>query len=239
MKLKIQINLCDQPSQERPNKPPFDQTKITLLMVLLLAPPLSFAAYALVGYQGVATLSTGAKSAPQHDVTRFEGQPVMIKAVESKVAPTLKVIAQPRPKLKAEIPIKTKITTKPTAIVVVTPEPEIKTNFKNSTDVVRAILTTSIIDREPKDDLGIIIKDLGRSKIYFFNEVINMNNQVIYHRWRFNNKVVATVKLSIGSDRWRTYSSKTLNQSMSGKWVIDVVNEAGTLLTTHKFDYYH
>nr|WP_275441616.1 DUF2914 domain-containing protein [Psychrobium sp. MM17-31] len=63
-----------------------------------------------------------------------------------------------------------------------------------------------------------------------------MKDKVVYHRWSLNGKVMAEVSLSIGANKWRTYSSKTFNRSMLGRWQVAVVDDQNQVLKVTEFD---
>lgn len=102
--------------------------------------------------------------------------------------------------------------------------------------VKRAIITSAIENREPVDELTNVSSDIG--KVYFFTEVINKANTHVTHRWLLNGRLEAEVVLKIGSDRWRTYSSKTLVPAIhSGSWQVEAIDEQNNLLATAVFSY--
>ena len=89
--------------------------------------------------------------------------------------------------------------------------------------IKRAIVTSAIESREPVDNLDTVS---GLDKVYFFTEVINSANTMITHRWFLNGKLEAEVVLKIGSDRWRTYSSKNLvYPNHAGNWQVEAVDQ--------------
>lgn len=103
-------------------------------------------------------------------------------------------------------------------------------------DVVsRAQLTSAVAQREPIDNVTSLSLQ-QQKQLYFFTQINHFNDRVIYHRWLLNGKVMAQVKLSIGSDKWRTYSSKTFNRTMTGRWQAAVVDESEQVLFITEFD---
>ncbi|MBU2883137.1 DUF2914 domain-containing protein [Psychrosphaera sp. B3R10] len=102
--------------------------------------------------------------------------------------------------------------------------------------VNRAIITTAIADREPVDNYNEQTLPSGTNKVFFFTEVMNQADSNVTHRWFLNGKLEAEVKLNIGSNRWRTRSSKNLDANFhSGSWEVMVVAADGTILTTETF----
>ncbi len=107
--------------------------------------------------------------------------------------------------------------------------------------VARAILTTTVIDREPADDLGntLIGSSVSEQVFYFFTELRDLGGQRVYHRWIHNGSVMAEVPFTVGEGawRWRVYSSKTFIPELEGDWRVDVVLGDGTLLHSQPFLY--
>lgn len=101
--------------------------------------------------------------------------------------------------------------------------------------VARAIVTTNVVDREPVDSIDTLGND--RLDVFFFTEIQNLEGQMLTHRWEYGGEVMAEVPLQIGGPRWRTFSSKRLHESWLGEWTVSVVDEAGRVLESARFDY--
>mgnify|MGYP000719030459 CR=1 FL=1 len=102
--------------------------------------------------------------------------------------------------------------------------------------VKRAVISSAIENREPVDNLSQIGADIN--KVYFFTEITNKANTMITHRWFLNGRLEAEVVLKIGSDRWRTYSSKNLVPTMhTGDWQVEVVDETNKMIGSATFSY--
>lgn len=111
-------------------------------------------------------------------------------------------------------------------------------NSVQSDHIRRAIITTAIESREPVSDLtnSIITSDID--KVYLFTEVINKAGTMVTHRWFLDGKLEAEVVLKIGSNRWRTYSSKTLKTPQHyGNWQVEVLDEANQPIASVSFQY--
>jgi hypothetical protein len=107
---------------------------------------------------------------------------------------------------------------------------------KTSEFVSRAIVTSSIENKEPTDEVTQVTQEIN--KVYFFTEVLNKANTHVTHRWLLNGKLEAEVVLKIGSDRWRTYSSKNLVPEFHmGNWQVEVIDEQNNLLASAVFSY--
>jgi hypothetical protein len=90
--------------------------------------------------------------------------------------------------------------------------------------VERSQLTDMVEQREPLGELGEIIsvKEGELKKVFFFTHITHLANQQITHRWLYQGSEKAAVTLNIGSDSWRTYSSKILPSYWPGEWQIQV-----------------
>ncbi|WP_199610257.1 DUF2914 domain-containing protein [Flocculibacter collagenilyticus] len=112
-----------------------------------------------------------------------------------------------------------------------------------STHVARAVLTNKIVNREPQEQLNhhITSNNAQRSKLFFFTELHNLAGHTVRHRWIYKGNIVADVPLTIKSNRWRTYSSKSVNQSQPeqwlGQWAVQVVDEDNHILISKDFIY--
>lgn len=101
---------------------------------------------------------------------------------------------------------------------------------------IRAQLTSAISQREPADNLQQSINLQSLSKVILFSHIKNRSGETIYHRWYYENKMIANVALSIGSDSWRTNSSKRIARNMQGAWHVEIVSETNDVLWRLNFD---
>lgn len=105
----------------------------------------------------------------------------------------------------------------------------------SDTAVARAQFTTEIVDREPVDE--IVRLDTDATRVFFFTDLRNMQDQTVTHRWEFEGEVVSEVEFKVGGPRWRVYSAKSLNPGQSGKWTVFVLDESGWPLHASIFMY--
>ncbi|MCK5276008.1 MAG: DUF2914 domain-containing protein [Alphaproteobacteria bacterium] len=101
--------------------------------------------------------------------------------------------------------------------------------------VSRAQFTSSILDREPTDELSAIGPDAD--KVFFFTELRHMDGTTVTHRWSLNGTVMAEVSFNVRASRWRVHSSKTLLPEWRGDWVVDVVDETGAVVESRTVGY--
>ncbi|MCP5365160.1 MAG: DUF2914 domain-containing protein [Hyphomicrobiales bacterium] len=118
--------------------------------------------------------------------------------------------------------------TKPAAKPAVTPE--------LSSAFARAQLTTEVRNREPIDNLQspIALGALKGGRLSYFTEVIGMSGRTIHHTWIYKGQTVLDLRFTIGSDRWRVYTSKTIGQN-TGPWQVVVTDESGRALIREQF----
>lgn len=107
-----------------------------------------------------------------------------------------------------------------------------------SDNIRRAIITDSIVKREPATDLSNSTISTDVRKVYLFTEVIGKAGTMITHRWFLDGKLEVEVVLKIGGNRWRTNSSKTLDPTMHlGSWQVEVVDEKNHAIALANFNY--
>ena len=117
----------------------------------------------------------------------------------------------------------------PAAATVPKPAPTVSTSPQQPGGMIvkRAAIALDIVDREPKDTGTVFPPEVRR--LYCFTEIGNGEGQEIQHRWYWNDDLLNTVSLKITSNRYRTYSAKTIAPGMVGEWrvaVVDSRNEA-------------
>ncbi|RBO80071.1 DUF2914 domain-containing protein [Marinomonas aquiplantarum] len=104
--------------------------------------------------------------------------------------------------------------------------------------VARAQFATDVVDREPIDDIGDVVKvEYGAiQRVYFFTDLRDMSGSEVTHHWTLDGEDMADVSFEIGGDRWRVWSSKRLMPGFDGHWRVDVVRD-GEVLESHSFHY--
>ena len=109
----------------------------------------------------------------------------------------------------------------------------------NTDKIKRAVLTNEIIQREPSDKIENTIYSNNEDikTIYFFTQIINSANTKIDHVWFYKGDEQARVTLNIGSDSWRTYSSKKIQASQEGEWHLEIQNQEKETLAIARFNF--
>lgn len=108
-----------------------------------------------------------------------------------------------------------------------------------SDNVTRFVLTDAVRELEPVGGVSDIRARPpgGPVAVFAFSDVRGLAGETLYYRWIRDEKVAANVKVRVGSDRWRSYSSKFINEAMRGPWRVELRNSAGDLLAHADFDY--
>lgn len=94
-----------------------------------------------------------------------------------------------------------------------------------------ATFTAAVEDRQPVSELT--QAPVSLEELLFYTAVTDGKGSELHHRWSYNNELVADVSLSIGSDFWRTWSSKSfanLAVEAGGQWQVAVTTESGCQL---------
>ncbi|NRA69736.1 MAG: DUF2914 domain-containing protein [Gammaproteobacteria bacterium] len=231
MKLKIQVQITSSLSDTSVTKAPIDWRKVIFFLFMVLSP--------LGGWLAIQSLPLS------------KHQPDLISPVESMaLSPVIKEVLNvddEEDTLVKQQPIQVEVSFKPVELIeekpvlqaqVVQPEPVILDSVRLD-NITRMALTSAIKDHEPSDELGHQLNAEKAQVLYFFTEVSGLAGQQISHRWTLNNRVMATVNLNVGGDRWRTYSSKNVTEQMLGQWLVEVINGQGLVISRYKFDYHH
>jgi hypothetical protein len=98
----------------------------------------------------------------------------------------------------------------------------------DDTVISRAIFSTSLEEREPANNLETV--PYGEKTIFFFTEILNANATSLTHLWTYNDIEIARVKLNIGSDKWRTWSSKQIWHLTPGELKVQVLDAENMIL---------
>jgi hypothetical protein len=92
----------------------------------------------------------------------------------------------------------------------------------------RAQFCTAVSEREPVDDITTLAAPAA--SVSFFTELIGMAGKTVTHKWSLDGQAMGDVAISVGADRWRCYSTKTLSATLPGTWTVQVVDDAGSTL---------
>lgn len=231
-KLTIRIALNkpapeDEPAKEKPYRQ-------ALIAAILLSPMVALGLYHSLFKQEIITNSISEPPQPlaMQAPTEIEPVPFAPQAAQLTISKANKVkeIVTPPPSI--TLP-DVKATTKPHKKASSAPRQETKTETAQQFATTlpaflkRAQFSTGISQREPQDTIHdqVTLTELPENRLYLFTEVRGKAGQVIHHRWIYKNRVMADIPIKIGSDRWRCYTSKRLNENLLGKWQIEITDD--------------
>jgi hypothetical protein len=102
--------------------------------------------------------------------------------------------------------------------------------------VKRFLLVKSVSNREPKGELNeISFTADGSAAVWVYSELINRKGSRLKYVWLHGGKRIVTVPVNVGGNRWRSSSSKVINQSMSGAWRVELQDGKGRLMASADF----
>lgn len=102
--------------------------------------------------------------------------------------------------------------------------------------VKRFLLPGSVSNKEPLGELNDISFNAdGSAVVWIYSEVVDRRGSRLNYVWLHEGSQVATVKVDIRANRWRSYSTKVINQSMSGSWRVELHDGEDRLLASADF----
>jgi hypothetical protein len=102
--------------------------------------------------------------------------------------------------------------------------------------VQRFSLARDIENREPVSDLnGVRFDANGLATVYAFSEVAGMAGSTFYYHWVHDGKERAVVPVRVEAERWRSHSSKYIEETMTGAWTVQLRDANGKLLAEAEF----
>jgi hypothetical protein len=105
----------------------------------------------------------------------------------------------------------------------------------DSLQVIRDVVTTEVVNREPVNDGIVFSASMG--PVYYFTEVKGAYTPThINHIWYYEGRQMAKVPLSIEGPHWRTWSSKRMVEDWTGSWRVEAVDPDGNLLSSQTFE---
>ena len=228
-------------------KPPFDKRKISAAVLVVIGVvygigSLFFPAQVVVAGEAPAASEAPAVSNAKAPVaSKAPVQPVLV-ASKPEPEPELKLEATPEPgpePVSAPVKSTSAVVRQKGVVEAVAKKPVTELKSQTRDSLLRAVLTTAVVENEPIDDLGHDLDTNGEltRRVYFFTELKQLNGQKIYHRWLYKGKQVAELILPVRSDRWRTYSSKAMPKQWVGDWAVEVLDSERNLLGRYAFSY--
>lgn len=100
--------------------------------------------------------------------------------------------------------------------------------------VAGMVVTTAVRDRMPADTLSTVPADVGR--VLLWTRVTGGSaGASVEHAWYRGDQEMARVPLEVGGSDWRTWSSKRILPSWTGRWRVEVRGPGGEVLETTSF----
>lgn len=93
--------------------------------------------------------------------------------------------------------------------------------------------TTGVENRNPVDNLESITK-IDSARITFHTVLTELNGMRVFHVWKNGSNEIYRHTINVGSDRWRVWSSISLDHVAPGDTInVEVQNEEGEVLSTN------
>lgn len=93
---------------------------------------------------------------------------------------------------------------------------------------------TSIENREPVGIDTAFAADVG--DVFCFTRIAGVTDTTqIAHAWYYKEQEKARISLDVQSDDWRTWSSKKIIESWTGRWRVMIEDDEGNVLATKTF----
>ena len=100
--------------------------------------------------------------------------------------------------------------------------------------LVQAAICEGIQDNSPKNRA--IVFSLTSGRVHCFTTFDPVPEKtVIYHKWYFRDKPRATIKLSLQTPRWSSFSRIRLRDDEKGPWRVEITDEEGNIFRILRF----
>ncbi|MFT6927593.1 MAG: hypothetical protein ACJAZP_003230 [Psychromonas sp.] len=107
-----------------------------------------------------------------------------------------------------------------------------------SDNVTRFVISQAVESNEPIGTISEIeFDDNNIATVYAYSDVSDLKDQTLYYQWSLNGKNIAKIRVKVGSNRWRSYSSKFIQPHMHGEWKVELQNQAGENIAINQFHY--
>lgn len=107
-----------------------------------------------------------------------------------------------------------------------------------SDNITRFVISQAVEGNEPIGTIDDIHFDRNNiATVYAYSDVNGLKDQTLYYKWSLDGKNIAMVRVKVGSNRWRSYSSKFIKPDMRGQWKVELQNQAGKNLAINQFNY--
>ena len=101
--------------------------------------------------------------------------------------------------------------------------------------ITSAVICKNVVNREPVDAGTSFPASDG--KLFCFSKIAGIqSDSEIIHAWYYGSVERARVTLGVKPPAWRTYSSKRIQSHETGAWRVEILDSAGNILETVKFE---
>ncbi len=106
---------------------------------------------------------------------------------------------------------------------------------ESSLTVFRAAVCYNIVEHEPLDIGTTFTNDVN--KLFCFSEIMGAKtNTHITHVWYYMGAERVRIKLRVNDTRWRTFSSKLIQQHEIGNWEIQILDSKENIIKALQFN---
>ena len=104
--------------------------------------------------------------------------------------------------------------------------------------VLRALLTTKVVNNEPVDEIPLPLKVSKKEStwIYYFVELNALKGKTVYHEWLLDGQLVSRKKVTVADNTWRTASRQVFKYTSQTNWTVRLVDEAGEIINQKYFN---
>ncbi len=107
-----------------------------------------------------------------------------------------------------------------------------------SPNVARFVLSSAVKDLEPVGSLqDITLHSHSAAKVFAYSAINNMQGEHLSYIWKHQGRNVSTVNIGVGSNRWRSYASKNIEQRLAGDWQFELRDSSDRLLAEAGFTF--
>ena len=105
-----------------------------------------------------------------------------------------------------------------------------------SISVAATAICRGVSERQPVEPGDRFPSDVG--SLSCFTRVIHGKGMNVVHAWIHEGHTRARVELEVGSDSWRTWSTKRILPSWTGSWEVKIMTPDGIVLESVSFTIY-
>lgn len=100
--------------------------------------------------------------------------------------------------------------------------------------VERIVVSTAVEERRPVGESDTFPDSVGT--LFCYTEIRGMGDSTtVSHVWYHGEIRRADVQLNVRGYRWRTWSTKVIQEDWTGEWRVDVVSADGKILKSKRF----